>query len=255
MAPNKQWINLSKIDRLDKEYGDGIEPFISYAFRNKTDEHKVRCPCVRCNNTFSANRKMIRSHLIVYGIMESYTFWYHHGERVGESEIDKEESEDFENAEEIEEIIRDLSPTMNESEFGNHSSNCEVNEENPNSEALKFYRLLKDLDEEVYPGCKTSKLAAMIKLLHIKSLGHWTNRSFDMFVKWVVEILPTGSTLPKSFYEAKQIVKDLGLSYKKIDSCINNCMLYWKEEENSNLCKICGSSRWKENSYAFNISR
>ncbi|XP_050217602.1 uncharacterized protein LOC126668452 [Mercurialis annua] len=179
--------------------------------------------------------------------MESYTFWYHHGERVAESGTDEGESEDVESGEEIKEIIRDLYPSINESEFDKDTSNYEMRGENPNLEAEKFYRLLKDLDEEVYPGCKTSKLAAVIKLLHIKSLGQWTNRSFDMLLEWLFEILPNGCTLPKSYYEAKQIVKDLGLSDKKMDACINNCMLYWKEEENSDLCNICGSSRWKEN--------
>jgi hypothetical protein len=42
------------------------------------------------------------------------------------------------------------------------------------------------------------------------------------------------------------MIRDLGLDYKKIDACPNDCMLYWKEHENAEFCKSCGASRWKE---------
>nr|XP_009613390.1 uncharacterized protein LOC104106528 [Nicotiana tomentosiformis] len=41
------------------------------------------------------------------------------------------------------------------------------------------------------------------------------------------------------------MIKDLGLHYKKIHTCPNNCMLFWKENANADNCSICGSSRWK----------
>ena len=56
------------------------------------------------------------------------------------------------------------------------------------------------------------------------------------------ELLPNGSNLSDSYYEAKKMIKDLGLSYKKIDSCVNDCMLYWKEDEELNTYKVCGVS-------------
>ena len=34
--------------------------------------------------------------------------------------------------------------------------------------------------------------------------------------------------LPNSFYKAKKTILDFGLDYKKIDACVNDCMLYWK---------------------------
>jgi len=45
------------------------------------------------------------------------------------------------------------------------------------------------------------------------------------------ELLPYGSSFPSFLYEAKRMIIELGLSYKKIDACINDCMLYWKEDE------------------------
>lgn len=48
-------------------------------------------------------------------------------------------------------------------------------------------------------------------------------------------------------YGAKKIIKDLGLSYKKIDECVNDCMFYWKEDEELDKCKVCGACRWEIN--------
>lgn len=63
------------------------------------------------------------------------------------------------------------------------------------------------------------------------------------------DLLPKGSNLPKSYNKSKKVMKDLGLSYQKIDACVNDCMLYWKENEKLNACDICGASRWKSNKH------
>ena len=67
-----------------------------------------------------------------------------------------------------------------------------------------------------------------------------------MLLKFMKEgLLPNGSNLPNSYYETKKMIKDLGLSYEKINSCVNDCLLYWKEDEKSDTCKVCGASKWK----------
>ncbi|XP_020270940.1 uncharacterized protein LOC109846125 [Asparagus officinalis] len=40
---------------------------------------------------------------------------------------------------------------------------------------------------------------------------------------------------------------DLGLDYKKIHACPNDCMLYRGEDEEKVACSKCGESRWKAN--------
>ncbi|KAK6803029.1 hypothetical protein RDI58_000813 [Solanum bulbocastanum] len=58
-------------------------------------------------------------------------------------------------------------------------------------------------------------------------MGRWSNASFTMLLKMLKEeLLPDGANLPNSYYEAKKIIKELGLSYDKIDACTNNCLLY-----------------------------
>ena len=58
-------------------------------------------------------------------------------------------------------------------------------------------------------------------------------------------MLPEGSFVPKSFYEAKKVLSDLGLGYTKIDACKNDCILYWRDNDNDQSCSKCGESRWK----------
>ena len=41
------------------------------------------------------------------------------------------------------------------------------------------------------------------------------------------------------------MISDLGLDYKKIHACPNDCMLFWKDHKNDDFCNICKASRWK----------
>lgn len=59
-----------------------------------------------------------------------------------------------------------------------------------------------------------------------------TNAAFTMLLDLLKKALLEGETLPKSYYETKNIIGELGLNYDKIDACPNDCMLYWKEHIN-----------------------
>jgi hypothetical protein len=85
----------------------------------------------------------------------------------------------------------------------------------------------------------------MIRLLHIKFLGGWSDKSFDMLLQLLKDVLPEGSSLPKNFNAAKNMVKCLGLGYTNIHACDNDCILFWKEHEKANVCPKCKTSRWK----------
>ncbi|XP_016484005.1 uncharacterized protein LOC107804598 isoform X2 [Nicotiana tabacum] len=89
MAPSKEWMQLVD-NRLDKAYSIGVQKFLDYAFRRTGELYEVRCPCVKCCNTTSGTRETVESHLKVYGIIQNYTFWYHHGEILGEPQSDCE---------------------------------------------------------------------------------------------------------------------------------------------------------------------
>ncbi|KAH7834062.1 hypothetical protein Vadar_012374 [Vaccinium darrowii] len=67
-----------------------------------------------------------------------------------------------------------------------------------------------------------------------------------MILRLLKVMLPPDAKLPKDCYEAKKIIKDLGLNYEKIHACPNDCMLFWKEHANDDFCKCC-ASRWVTN--------
>ncbi|KAK9083134.1 hypothetical protein Scep_029605 [Stephania cephalantha] len=248
---NKQWIELGHMNRFTKTYQNRIKIFLDYAFKKTRVKKSIRWPCTQCSNTDSRTREEVRLHLTKYGMMQNYTFWYHHGERREELDSDTdtytEELSEFEGDDDIREMLWDVFLGIGENNLGIDSSNLEIRVNEPNDESRKFYKLLSDSEKPVYPSCKTSKLAAVIKLLQIKSIGRWSNGSFDMLVQWCKKVFPIDFNLPESYYKAKKkILKDLGLSYNKIDQRVNDCLLFWKEDEDVDLCKICSVSRWKE---------
>src|SRR5438128_2726701 len=95
------------------------------------------------------------------------------------------------------------------------------------SGADDFYRLVDDASQELYPGCKTfSKLNFLVRLLHTKFLGGWSDKSFDTLLDLLREAFPEGAALPKNFYSAKKMVKSLALGYINIHVCENDCILF-----------------------------
>ena len=86
----------------------------------------------------------------------------------------------------------------------------------------------------------------MVKLLHMKSLYRISNSAFTAILKLLAEAFPEYNTLPKSYNEAKSILKELGLGYESIHVCQNNCVLFRKEFAKFDNCPICSLSRWKD---------
>ncbi|XP_049406217.1 uncharacterized protein LOC125869837 [Solanum stenotomum] len=138
-------------------------------------------------------------------------------EFINDNDIEEDDGED-----EIYGLLRDLYPDFDGDNM-NNSTGDDLREEEPNAEAKRFYRLLKDLDLPLYEIARVSKLSTLIKLLHLKSIGHWSNESFTMLLKFLKDdLLLDRTNLPDSYYEAK-----------KDDNCLQSC-------------KVCGASRWKD---------
>jgi hypothetical protein len=116
----------------------------------------------------------------------------------------------------------------------------------PNEEAKKFYNLINEAKQELYPGCEGfSTLSFIIRLYLLKCLHGWSNASFTSLLELLKEAIPN-LNIPESFNKTKAMISDLGLDYKKIHACPNDCMLYWKDRESDSSCSICKTSRWKE---------
>ncbi|XP_074284145.1 uncharacterized protein LOC141608700 [Silene latifolia] len=83
-----------------------------------------------------------------------------------------------------------------------------------------------------------------------KALGcRWTlhgisNVAFNDLLQLLRDMVPEAKI--RKLHQAKKIVRDLGLDYKKICACPNDCMLYWKEFENAEECYKCHASKWNK---------
>jgi hypothetical protein len=59
-------------------------------------------------------------------------------------------------------------------------------------------------------------------------------------------MLPKSHKFPKDFYYSKKLLAGLGMPYQKIHVCENNCMLFWKKNENLKYCSFCKKCRYKK---------
>ena len=68
-----------------------------------------------------------------------------------------------------------------------------------------------------------------------------------MLLQFMKEILPSDAHVPKTYYESKKIIRDLGMKYEKIDVCKNDCVLFWNELKDAEDCPKCGLPRFYYN--------
>lgn len=240
---DKSWI--FEDDRSGSKYLLGVVDFINFAFSKVSTEGTITCPCQGCVNAIRVNRQIAVEHLLWKGFSKGYTHWVLHGEEF------EENLEDVSSVQEARDNIDGLLHETYAMEYD--AENLQHNPINEsNSEACTFFELLRDSQQELYPGCKKfSKLSFLVHLFHIKCLGGWTNKSFTMLLDLLKEAFPEGETLPNSFYQAKKLIGKLGLGYEKIDICPNKCMIYWKESAGLISCKHCGVSSWKKNNIIY----
>ena len=67
-----------------------------------------------------------------------------------------------------------------------------------------------------------------------------------MLLELLKDAFPIDTFIPKSFYEPKRKLCDLGLGYDSIHACKYDCVLFWKEFANFQRCPVCGKSRYKK---------
>ncbi|CAN6559926.1 unnamed protein product [Malus baccata var. baccata] len=222
---DRQWIHNH--NRCVVEYLDGIDEFVEFATTHSLGSTHIRCPCRRCNNSMWETFENVRFHLVRNGMMETYTTWYHHGERLDQASssyvtrVETVESNVDPN-EQVMNILNDVYP------YASSNTNQEGGDDSRpimDSEAFKNYeKLLKNAKQELYPGCENfSVLTAIVELMHGKIKFRLSNKCFDYFLG----------------------LKGLGLGYQKIHSCVNNCILFYKENKSLDKCPVCNEPRFK----------
>lgn len=91
-----------------------------------------------------------------------------------------------------------------------------------------YKKLLEASNEELYPGCTNfSILSFLLRLFHLKCMFNWSAKSITMLFELLLDAFPQITSFPCTYYEARKLIKELGLGYESIDACPNDCMLYW----------------------------
>ena len=122
----------------------------------------------------------------------------------------------------------------------------EISDEPPNPKAQKFFDMLSAMNKELLPGCqKHSQESLVARMLNMKEEHHMSQREFDDIAPLIKEVVPNENLMTENFYNVKKMVKGLGLPVEKIHCCNNGCMLFWGEDNDLTICKICGHQRYK----------
>ncbi|KAL8124816.1 hypothetical protein AgCh_012462 [Apium graveolens] len=187
---------------------------------------------------------VLKWHLLQFGIIEAYITWDLHGEKsdwsahysIGTSSNNN--ANEDRNVYDAFEILRDV--VGEQYQFENV-------EEDPNYEVFEFYNLVKNASIPLCPGNEEyTKLSFVMKLLHFKNRQGCSQNGFDELLELIGSVLPKPHTLPKTYKEVKNMVKELNLGYEKIDACESDCMLYYKTDADK-LCRdICGVDQYKK---------
>ncbi|GJN27750.1 hypothetical protein PR202_gb15798 [Eleusine coracana subsp. coracana] len=113
----------------------------------------------------------------------------------------------------------------------------------------KFSMMMKDYETPLFSGCKKehNKLHVVLILLQMKASNNWSDKSFTELLQFMKNLLLKENELPQNTYQAKKVVCPLGLEVEKIHACRNDCMLFRGGNAMLEECRICGSSRYKQN--------
>jgi hypothetical protein len=217
----------------------------------------IRCPCAVCQCRYIYSEDDIRYHLRTKGFQPNYWIWTSHGETIPSNQgalssgsrpvvLASQNYHGHYPVNDMNEMIGDA--------LGFHEVDEDEyeGEELPNAEAQRFFKLLKETNEPLLiEGCTDSKLTVCIRLLGLKSNYLVAELAMDQIQKLVLDTTPISvrGDMPQSYYEAKQLVSKLGLGVKRIDCCINGCMLFYNNEfglSDDDLveCKFCQEPRY-----------
>ncbi|XP_028051875.1 uncharacterized protein LOC114256424 [Camellia sinensis] len=233
---DRSWMLIS--NRFSQPFVDGVNSFIEFAKVHLGEAREIKCPCINCCNFYKQEYDIVKAHLLISGMIVSYTTWLEHGELPEHNNLDKSNGENDEDKDEYDELIEDY-------QRGNFMEGDTLEIE----DVRHFDKLLDASQCFLYPGCKNSDtlLSFVIQMLHVKVENRWSNKSFDKVLEIQRRFLPEGHVVPGSIYECKKLLRDLGLGYELIDACKHDCVLFWKENAHLEKCPTCQASRYRVN--------
>ncbi|XP_026384808.1 uncharacterized protein LOC113280396 [Papaver somniferum] len=188
----------------------------------------------------------ISFHLLKYGMQEMYTTWRFHGESFEAARnttteyIDDNDVTAVLNESITEDVDENVRAGMDENGEAGVDENAEAGVD-VNVGTSRCYQKKKSAAEQarepLYPSYPKGKSAMYVAIMvnNIKTQFGIADNGVTAMLELMKELLPEGNTLPSKFLYMKKIIKELGMDYVTYDACINDCVLYWKD--NSSLVK------------------
>ncbi|KAL1222999.1 hypothetical protein V5N11_019494 [Cardamine amara subsp. amara] len=242
---------------ITKEFKAGLCQFMEVITNQPLGrEQGIRtCPCLKCRNEKFLKIEIVCRHLYNRGFTPGYYIWLSHGKDyvdrpgnicrgrkvveinngryVGESSrrpiIDENN---------IDRMVREAFPEYVK------SSNVV---EKPNPDPRRFFEMLDADNHPIYEGFKVghSPLSAATRMIGIKIDFNLSEDCVDAIADFFCDYLPKENLAPHSYYAIQKLVSGLGLPYQMIDVCRDNCMIFWREDENLEFCRFCGKERFQ----------
>jgi hypothetical protein len=129
--------------------------FLRFAMNNASLNGKILYPCVKCGNRVIRTEMEVQEHLIVYGFIKGYSHWIVHGE-LSFSSSSRTNLGSY--LKDVNSQIDDMDGLLHDA-FGipMHIEGVETSPgvECSNSDDEKFYKLINDSQQELYPGVRT----------------------------------------------------------------------------------------------------
>ncbi|XP_023636237.1 uncharacterized protein LOC111830036 isoform X1 [Capsella rubella] len=237
---DKAWVHIC---RADPAYERGAWNFTRAVAATLGDNNMIICPCIDCRNVERQLGSDVVDHLVRRGMDESYKMrkdWYHH-------EVVSSGAEDEIQATMWNDEIVGLYKAAEflDEQLVTQAGICEIVEGEDRYED-EFLEKLADAETPLYPNCVNhSKLSAIVSLFRIKTQGGWSDKSFNMLLETLPEMLPEDNVLHTSLYDVKKFLKSFDMGYQKIHACPNDCCLFRNKYKKLNNCPKCKASRWK----------
>lgn len=179
-----------------------------------------------CDNRQFWECDEVSKHLLKKGSRPLYLSWYMHGEpypkQTGEISVASEEETM------IETMVMDAAGPY---------FNWYTPEESPNAKAKAFYDMLGQISRcknrvqrrKHYILWEAHSIVSRCSMFNSEIRFENERRLRMLSIK--KSMLPLYEELPQNYYQAKKKVRGLGMEYKKIYACPNDCMLYYKPED------------------------
>lgn len=96
-----------------------------------------------------------------------------------------------------------------------------------------------------YEGRKTdTELSIFMKYMQNKIDYNFFEVAFDSVIGTTCRLLDRENKVPVSFDEAKNLLSDLRMSLMHINVCENRIMIFYKDDENLDDCRVCMDGRF-----------